>query len=262
MADGYGRRAQSAAGKRSPLRSRASRPLSRKLSANPYRTCWSCLHRQKQGTDIAPELSELHLTQSAFKRLLRVWALVENSTVTDTDWDDVYHILVQARKQQNYAVWREEETQKQIALTPRQFKISETGPQLPPWRGTWRARLNWLDTLQARIDQLRTTEDALRADVSAVEEQTLPLLRDALISALASQRGRSAAEEADWLVNRLLVDLKTNASQRTTRLIQAIETVQGRSLRAPRRATRRRPSGCLVEVAGAGAGRGKSGKTL
>jgi hypothetical protein len=181
--------------------------------------------RQKQGTDIAAELSLLHLTQSAFKRLLRVWALVENNTVTDTDWDDVYNILVQARKQQNYAAWRAEETQ--IALTPSLFQISETVPQLPPWRGTWRARLNWLDTLQARIDQLRTTEDALRADVSAVEEQTLPLLRDALISSLASQPERSPTEVADGLVNWLLVDLKTNASQRTTRLIQGIETVQG-----------------------------------
>lgn len=182
---------------------------------------------QKQGTDIAPQLGQLHLTQSAFTRLLRVWALVENSTVTDLDWDDVDHILVHVKKQQSYPAWREEESQKQIALTPRLFQISETSPQLRPWRGTWRSRLNWLDTLQARIDQLQTTEDALRAVVSAVEEQTLPVLRDALISAMADQLGRSAAEIADGLVNWLLVDLKTNASQRTTRLIQAIETVQG-----------------------------------
>ncbi len=183
--------------------------------------------KQKQGADIAPELSQVHLTQSAFTRLLRVRLLVENSTVTDADWGDVYHTLVQVKKQQSYPAWREEEKQKQIALTPGLFQISETAPQLPPWRATWRARLNWLDTLQARIDQLQATEDALRAAVSAVEEQTLPLLRDALISALAGQLGRSVAEVADGLVNWLLVDLKTNASQRTTRLIQAIETVQG-----------------------------------
>jgi hypothetical protein len=60
-----------------------------------------------------------------------------------------------------------------------------------------------------------------------VEEQTLPLLRDALIAALAGRMGQTPAEVADGLVNWLLVDLKTNGSQRTTRLIQAIETVQG-----------------------------------
>jgi hypothetical protein len=199
----------------------------RKILDKPVTDLLALNDRQKLGEDIAAELNTLHLTQSAFKRLLRVWSLVENNTVTDADREDVDHILIQAKKQQNYKDWRTEETNKQIALTPKFFQTSETAPQLPPWRATWRARLNWLDTLQARIDQLQTTEDALRAAVSAVEEQTLPLLRDALISALAGQQGRSAAEEADWLVNWLLVDLKTNASQRTTRLIQAIETVQG-----------------------------------
>ncbi|MCI0698183.1 Ig-like domain-containing protein [candidate division KSB1 bacterium] len=183
--------------------------------------------KQKTGTDIEPELKQLRLTRQAFTRLLRVRKMAENKTVTDAEWDDVYHILVQIKKQQSYDAWHTEEKQQKIALTPSLFQISETLPQLPPWRATWRARLNWLNTLQARIDQRQTTEDALRVAVSAVEEQTLPLLRDALIADLAGRWELSASLVADWLVHRLLVDLKTNASQRTTRLIQAIETVQG-----------------------------------
>ncbi len=193
--------------------------------------------QQKAGNDIEPELKSLRLTRQSFTRLLRVRRMAENTTVSGAEWEDVYHILVQVKKQQNYEAWRNEETpkeepQKQIALIPGLFKLSETAPQLLPWRATWRARLTWLDTLQARIDQQQATEDALRAAVSAVEEQTLPLLRDALITDLAhrlelSGLDLSVSEVADRLVHRLLVDLKTNASQRTTRLIQAIETVQG-----------------------------------
>ncbi|MGH7491837.1 MAG: Ig-like domain-containing protein [bacterium] len=183
--------------------------------------------QQRAGTDIEPELKKLHLTRQAFTRLLRVRKMAENQTVSDAEWNEVFHILVQAKKQQGYDAWRTEEQQKQIALTPSLFQISETVPELTPWRATWRSRLNWLDTLQARMDQRQTTEDALRVAVSAAEEQTLPVLRDALLMGLANRWGLSAAEIAEWLTRRLLVDLKTNASQRTTRLIQAIETVQG-----------------------------------
>lgn len=184
---------------------------------------------QKMGKDIEPELRSLHLKRQSFMRLLRVRKMAENNTISEVEWDDLYNILVQVKKQQSYQTWRDEETDpsRQIALTPGLFRISETVPRLSPWRATWRARLNWLDILQARIDQRQTTEDALRVAVSAAEEQTLPLLRDALITDLAQQLDMSVSEVADRLVHRLLVDLKTNASQRTTRLIQAIETVQG-----------------------------------
>lgn len=183
--------------------------------------------RRREGNDIGPELSQLYLTPLSYTRLLRVRKLAENTAPLDADWEDVYNILVQMKKQQRYATWRTEESGKEIALTPQQFQISDAIPEMPRWRATWRARLDWQEKLQARIDQLQATEDALRVAVSAAEEQTLPLLRDALVMDFAEQQGRSASELGDWLVQRLLVDLKTNASQRTTRMIQAIETVQG-----------------------------------
>jgi hypothetical protein len=183
--------------------------------------------KQKEGVDIAPELKTLNLTRSSFMRLLRVRKMVENQTVSEVEWNEVYHILVQAEKQKNYPQWCDEEKQKQMALTERMFKPSENWPELPPWRATWRARLDWSDKLQARMAQLLAMEDGIRAAVSAVEDQTLPVLRDALVMELAKRWGLKPTGVAEWLTHRLLVDLKTNASQRTTRLIQAIETVQG-----------------------------------
>jgi hypothetical protein len=95
--------------------------------------------------------------------------------VSAAEWDDVYHILVQVKKQQQYQNWRDQETQLQISLAPGLFRLSEAVPILLPWRATWQTRLGWEDTLQARISQLQATKDGGRAAVSAVEEQTLPL---------------------------------------------------------------------------------------
>jgi hypothetical protein len=183
--------------------------------------------KRKQGADIEPELKQLLLTWQLFARLLRVRRMADSNTVSEVEWADIYHILAQVRKQQQYQVWRAEEINERITLTPRLFKLSETAPALPPWRATWRARLDWRDRLWARIAQLQAIEDGIRAAVSAVEEQTLPVLRDALVIGLASRWGLEPADTAEWLTHRLLVDLKTNASQRTTRLIQAIQTVGG-----------------------------------
>lgn len=192
--------------------------------------------QQKAGTDIAAALKALHLTQAAFTRLLRVRALIVNQAVNEADWDDVFHILVQAKKLQAYSAWRAEEMQHPVALTPDWFKAGDAGPSLPPWRATWLARFDWLDRLRSRADQRQALEDALRAAVSKVEEQTLPLLRDAVVAELAQRLGVSVSDAADWLTDHLQVDVKTNGSQRTTRLIQAIQTVQGVlfSLRAVR----------------------------
>jgi len=187
--------------------------------------------RQKAGKDITskdivPNLNQLNLTYLAFMRLLRVRNLIVNGTVDNADWDDVFAILVQANKLRTYPAWRAEEIDKQIALTPALFKIADADPDLPLWRATWQARLDWQDRLQSRIDQLQALEDALSAAVAKVEEQTLPLLRDAVVSSMARRLGLSLADAADWYTDQLQVDVKVNGSQQTTRLLQAIETVQ------------------------------------
>jgi hypothetical protein len=183
--------------------------------------------QERAGQDISAVLQQLNLSRAAFHYLMRARALAEKESMTEPDWMNVYHILVQVIKSREFADWREVERKKQMALVPDYFVLSDDVPDLPPWRATWQARLDWLDKLQARLDQLQTTGAALRAAVAAVEEHTLPLLRDALVMGLRTQLKLKEAEAADWLVHRLLIDVKTNASQRTTRLIQAIETVQG-----------------------------------
>jgi hypothetical protein len=176
------------------------------------------------GESIDTKLRALHLTMQTFTCLLRTRALAQAGTVTDGEWADVYGILAQVRKSQQYETWRTLEQQKQIALTPEYFKISDATKQVPPWRASMQARREWQDTLQARIDQKQDLENALRASVSAAEEIALPVLRDALVATIV---GPDIADQvADQLTEWLLIDVKDGGSQTTTRILQAIETIQ------------------------------------
>ena len=86
---------------------------------------------------------------------------------------------------------------------------------LPEWRATLQARRAWQAILQTRINQQQDLIQALGAVVDAAEAQALPALRDLLL-ATAGDAARG-----------LLIDLASGAAQRTTRLDQAIETLQG-----------------------------------
>ena len=69
--------------------------------------------------------------------------------------------------------------------------------------------------MQTRINQQQDLIQALGAVVDEAEAQALPALRDLLL-ATAGDAARG-----------LLIDLASGAAQRTTRLDQAIETLQG-----------------------------------
>jgi len=78
----------------------------------------------------------------------------------------------------------------------------------------------------ARIDQRQSVIDALNSSVSATEEATLPRLRDDLIMA---DRETPATQPTRRQVtcNRLRIDTRADGCQMTTRVAQAIETLQG-----------------------------------
>jgi hypothetical protein len=97
--------------------------------------------------------------------------------------------------------------------------------KLPAWRATWQNRQAWQDKLQARIDQEQNVRQALAAGIRTAEEVALPILRDALVNEIATRTGIDDA--ANWLTEQLLIDAKISGSLQTTRIQQAIETLQG-----------------------------------
>lgn len=186
------------------------------------------------GHSIEKRLDQLNLDNSAFNYLLRVRGLARaQQPIVESEWETVYDTLTRVQIQRESAELRSEELDQHISLSPDFFKIpaevSTSIPFLdsstPRWLSTWQARRDWQELLQARIDQETSTIDGLASSVTAVEEIALLALRDALIEA-SDAVGPNLSEQAEWITVRLLVDARSGGCRMTTRVAQALETLQ------------------------------------
>lgn len=191
--------------------------------------------RRTKGEDISARLDQLSIDLDAFLRLLDLRKLIlSNAPVLDDEWKEFYSILLQTWKRRQFATWRDEEEQQNILLSPDYFVIP--APSLLPlvpqptmvlvkWRATVQARNDWQDTLQSRIDQQQAIKDGLNNVIDTCEEETLPILRDALLMQV-DPANTDLQSKAKWFTINLLIDAQVNGCQKTTRIAQAIETVQ------------------------------------
>lgn len=189
--------------------------------------------QDNDGVDIRPVLDPLKLELAAFRHLARCRDLAGTSGLLDTEWRDIRDIVVQVQKRRLFSQWREQEAG--LTISPDRFRLeddSSAGRALrelaTPWRITWSAHTAWRDTLVARDKELEQVEDAYRSAVDAAEVRALPLLRNSLIETLAGRQ--TPAEEtsaaAARLSRELAIDFRANGAQKTTRVDQAIATLQ------------------------------------
>lgn len=82
---------------------------------------------------------------------------------------------------------------------------------------------NWEDKLAARAAQDGNLLADLQGAIQQTESQTLQPLRDALVAACASGGNPVSS---DWVAGALLIDVSASSEQRTTRVAQAIQTMQ------------------------------------
>ena len=145
---------------------------------------------------------------------------MDNGTpIKQSEWEDLYALLVLVEKRRLHAEWRLEERMAGLVLSPENFRLPEEEPEPSSMsRLNWKARRNWKGTLNARIEQQHTVLNALGEAVDTCEEQTLTILRDALIAV--------TRQTPEWLTDHLLIDCETGACQKTTRIAQAITTLQ------------------------------------
>ena len=194
----------------------------------PVEQLLALLEQHQNGDSIDSQLRARLLTMPAFMRLMRVRELAVANTMLDEEWNDVYSILLQARKFGLYAAWRDEERQRGLILGPDFFQLSEIAQSqiaaLPRWRATQQARQAWRRTLGSRLQQDLALAQAMQSVVRSAEEAALPMLRDACIAAIAGNR--DVAEIADRLTEELGIDCKDSGHLRTTRVQQALETLQ------------------------------------
>lgn len=189
-----------------------------------------------KGVDIQEQLDELKLDLEAFLHLLHMQALTEEEEIRDSEWKEVEAILLQVVKRKKYPEWQEEEKKKGVVLSPDDFKLRDENAsdiQLPRWRASREARRSWVGTLETRIRQTGAIERRLQNAVEKVEQSTLPILRDALIAKAVEKH---EGIDTNWLTQRLAIDVSSQSKQKTTRIRQAIETLQSTlfSVRASR----------------------------
>ena len=184
---------------------------------------------QQRNTEvnIGPRLAQLNLHYDAFSHLVSILELAEQTppAVISSEWDDAANILVQVQKCRASAKWRHEEESADVVLGPDQFQIAAGWPALPSWRASAIDRGKFQNTLQARIDEQAAVKQALAESASTVEETCLPELRDALVIA-TKMKGTTLDSKADAVTDALLIDAKMGGCDKTTRVAQAIETLQ------------------------------------
>jgi len=183
---------------------------------------------RSEGEDIEAKRERLSLTTAAFDRLVSLYELLETGNILDSEWDEAYSILVQVWKRRQFALWRDEERAEGIILSPDIFriaKVDEEPEELEQWRASRGARRDWQDGLSASIGQEKAVIGALNQALDACEGATLALLRDALIMA-SDAEGSDITTRAKSLTDKLLIDCQIDVCQKTTRVAQAIVTLQ------------------------------------
>ena len=122
------------------------------------------VERARQGSDVSEFLESFGLTRGDLLYLDQTLeTLRAGNSLTGAEWDDIYAIAVQSRKQRKLQQqeWKVEEVRQEVALTPRQFRLRrrdiserlEAEPHLRLRVSPLRRR-DWERTLEARIAQL------------------------------------------------------------------------------------------------------------
>lgn len=149
------------------------------------------------------------------------------SPLLEKEWEKVFTILVQVEKRRRAANWLDEENQAGISLTPDFFQIPEffADEQLPEWRAKWDDLQGWRNTLRSRLAEKQELVNHFENSVDQVEETNLMMLRDGLIQA-SDATGDGTKTKAEWITERLLINARMDSCMLTTRVAQAIDTLQ------------------------------------
>jgi hypothetical protein len=198
-----------------------------------FLACLQQYQNNNPGIDIKPILDQMYLTMDMFSYLLRIKSLAESknvnsvawdSTITDLEWENVYNVLTQVYKKQQYIQWKKEEKAYNISLTQDYFEISSHPYNPVQWRSSEEDRQKWQDVLQGRIDQEQSVKEEFYSNIQSAEEEVLPVFGDDLVSIVKTIQNLSDA--SNYLTNMLLIDMKDVSYRATTRINQAAETLQ------------------------------------
>lgn len=190
--------------------------------------------RRQRREDLSSQLASLYLNVEAFDYLVSIWEVLSQNppgAVLTDEWQAITAILIERLKRSQFSAWRAEEKAAGFTLSPEYFRLRTSplagGAEWSPkaWRASQEDRQRWETVLRARVKQEQAVVDGLRAAVNDAEEAYLGHIRHQLI--LDAVGLLDIAQKRDALAQRLQIDLQADVCQMTTRIAQAIETVQG-----------------------------------
>jgi hypothetical protein len=189
----------------------------------------------EQNKDVSRRLKQLNLDPQRLDVIVKIKRDLDNAlTPSDAEMSAFHGIMLQVRKERKHGLWNIEEREAGISLSPEFFQIAHTNylayiqyleAILLPWRSSPAARRDWQDRLESRIDQREGLKEGIAGMVKSTEDRVLILLRDALIKQSAAPGGTLEAK-GEYLTEMLLMDFRTQCCNETTRVAQAIETLQ------------------------------------
>jgi len=184
--------------------------------------------RDALGENLSLDLTAFHLDGPGFRFLARCRALLATGSLLESEWEDVFAIVLQAQKKAQFSNWRTQERNADLVLEPDRFLADADTAKIADWRGAARDFTQWRRTLQARTKQRQALEDGYAKSLETVEAQTLPALRDALLDLAGQAQTPAEAREAtaERLSRELAIDLRRHGEALTTRVDQALETLQ------------------------------------
>lgn len=177
--------------------------------------------KENQGADISGLLASVGLTRPGFLALRNLARLAAGGNLTPAEWQDAVSVLTGAHKRQLFPAWATQETA--FALSPDYFVLSDAGPRVSRYRVDGDARHDWQSVLRSRITQREDVIEGRAQAVVAAEQAALPILRDALLDDLKPTTTGVVGEEMTAL---FLVDVLAGGTLRTTRVKQALESIQ------------------------------------
>lgn len=196
--------------------------------------------RRAESDAFGKRLDQLCLARREYGYLRRMVELIESEApLSDDQWRNVDNILVQVSKRRRFGEWRRDERTRRPTtyLAPAVFEPGadvNVFPEEDDDPGRWRVdrerRQDWEEVLEARDDQRASLAESVEETVSTVEERTLPPLRDALVAAIPwrmlPSRSSEFEDKAAWFTDRFFVDAAADGCQETTRVSQALVTLQ------------------------------------
>jgi hypothetical protein len=195
------------------------------------------IKRREEGQAYGEALRGKAASAPELDALLAVRDLARSNQAEADDWEMVCNILTSIEKRTwLYTAWRNREKAAGLTLSPPFFVWpsdvfaisvpSETrSTAFMQWRFDTGARRAWRDMLVMRQDQQTSLGNTLGGLVERVEEAVLPQMRDDLV-ALVVPDALSLQEKRDRITNDLSINASQNGCCRTSRVAQAIETVQ------------------------------------